>query len=87
MYIYNFKKMYKDKPLALDYGEWTKNVDIMERKYLTPKTIIGICRNKNTSQPISTFAKIGPTIAQSILPTITTIWVTCFLALFNAFHV
>lgn len=32
MYIYNLKKIYKDKPLALDYGEWTKNVDIMGRK-------------------------------------------------------
>jgi hypothetical protein len=48
--------------------------------YLTHKTTVEFCINKNTSQPISTFAKIGPTIAQSILPTIITIWVTCFLA-------
>jgi hypothetical protein len=58
-----------------------------KENYLIRKTTIEFCQNKNTSQPISTFAKIGPTIAQSILPTIITIWVTCFFALLNAFHV
>jgi len=58
-----------------------------KENYLTRKTTIEFCKNKNMSQPIFTFAKIGPTIAQSILPTIITIWVTSFLALFNAFHV
>jgi hypothetical protein len=58
-----------------------------KENYLTHKTTIEFCRNKNTSQSISTFVKIGPTIAQSILPTIITMCVTCFLALLNAIQV
>jgi hypothetical protein len=52
-----------------------------KENYFTHKTTV------DTSEPVSTFAKNGPTISQNILPTIITIWVTCFLALLNAFHV
>jgi hypothetical protein len=82
MYIYNFKKIYKDKPLALDYGEWTKNVDIMKKNNIL--FIKQLLTQANLFLPLQ---KNGPTISQSILPTIITIWVTCFRALFNAFHV
>ncbi len=40
MYTYNFKKTCKNKPLALDCGEWVEHVNIMKRKFLTCKITI-----------------------------------------------